>query len=82
MPTMVNVHEAKTHLSRLLVRVAAGEEITIAKAGRPIARLVPLAPAHPHRTPGSARGKIWVSPDFDAPLPDDLLAAFEGQDAE
>ncbi len=82
MPTMVNVHEAKTHLSKLLVRVAAGEEITIAKAGRPVARLVPLAPAHPRRTPGSARGKIWMAPDFDAPLPNDLLAVFEGQGAE
>jgi len=77
---MVNVHEAKTHFSKLLSRVATGEEIIIAKAGKPVARLVPLVQEWPKRTPGSAHGKIWVAPDFDAPLPDDILSAFEGQD--
>jgi len=78
---MVNVHEAKTHFSKLLSRVAAGEEIIIAKAGRPVARLIPFAEKLPQRTPGSAKGKIWIAPDFDAPLPDDILAAFEGDNA-
>ncbi len=74
--TIVNVHEAKTHFSKLLSRVEAGEEIVIAKAGRPVARLVPFAEKQIQRTPGSAKGKIWIAPDFDAPLPDEILAAF------
>ena len=73
----VNVHEAKTHLSRLLERVAMGEEIVLAKAGRPIAKLVPIVPEVNERAPGSARGDVWVSPDFDAPLPDEVLEGFE-----
>lgn len=76
----VNVHEAKTYFSKLLSRVATGEEIIIAKAGKPVARLVPLVQDLPNRTPGSAQGKIWMAPDFDASLPDDILAAFEGRD--
>lgn len=72
----VNVHEAKTHLSRLLDRVARGEEVTIAKAGRPIAKLVPLRPKIDRRVPGSARGRIRMGEDFDAPLPDDFRRAF------
>jgi prevent-host-death family protein len=72
----VNVHEAKTHLSRLLERVAHGEEITIAKAGRPVARLVPIARAR-KRTLGADRGRVTIADDFDAPLPDDLVADFE-----
>ena len=79
MTTTVNIHEAKTHLSRLLQRVIAGEEIIIAKSGQPVARLVPFGPQPKQRTPGSARGEIWVAPDFNAPLPEDLLAAFEGE---
>ena len=75
---MVNVHEAKTHLSRLLDRVAAGEEIVIARGGRPVARLVPEQPAPARRVLGSGGGQIWMSDDFDAPLPDELLADFEG----
>lgn len=73
---IVNVHEAKTHLSKLLERVAQGEEIILAKAGRPVARLVPLAPHAGRRVPGSARGKISISDDFDAPLPEDLQGYF------
>jgi prevent-host-death family protein len=73
----VNVHEAKTHLSRLLQRVAAGEEVTIARSGVPVARLVAVAPEK-KRPLGFARGQVWVADDFDAPLPDDLLAAFYG----
>jgi len=76
---VVNIHEAKTHLSRLLERVQAGEEVTIAKAGRPIARLVPIA-APGKRPLGLDRGQVWIADDFDAPLPDDILADFEGRD--
>ena len=77
--TIVNIHEAKTHLSRLLERVQAGEELTIAKAGRPVARLVPIV-APGKRPLGLDRGKVWIADDFDAPLPDDILADFEGRD--
>jgi prevent-host-death family protein len=79
MAITVNIHEAKTHLSRLLQRVMAGEEIILAKAGKPVARLVPFTAQPMQRLPGSAKGQIWIAPDFDAPLPDKLLAAFEGQ---
>lgn len=72
-----NVHEAKTHLSRLLDRVAEGEEVIIAKSGRPVAKLVRVA-AEPRR-PGSLKGKIHMGPDFDEPLPDEILAAFRGE---
>lgn len=68
----VNIHEAKTHFSKLVDRVLQGEEVVIAKAGRPVARLVPLPPRVPRRTPGSARGLIEIGPDFDEPLPDDI----------
>jgi prevent-host-death family protein len=74
----VNIHEAKTHLSRLLQRVAAGEEITIAKSGVPIARLVAVEPSQAIRLLGMDRGQIWIADDFDAPLPDDLLKLFYG----
>jgi prevent-host-death family protein len=75
----VNIHEAKTHLSRLLQRVAAGEEVTIARSGVPIARLVAVEPEKKKTRPlGMDRGRIWIADDFDAPLPDDLLAAFYG----
>ena len=74
----VNIHEAKTHLSRLLQRVAAGEEVTIARAGVPVARLVAVDPKNTVRPLGFARGQVWVADDFDAPLPDDLLKAFYG----
>lgn len=75
----VNIHAAKTHLSRLVDDAAAGEEIIIAKAGKPVARLVPLAAPKPRRRLGLLAGKMWVSDDFDAPLPDDILDAFEGR---
>lgn len=77
MVTVVNVHEAKTHLSRLLERVAMGEEVVLAKAGRPVARLVRIAPQVTARRPGSARGLVRIAPDFDAPLPGEILEAFE-----
>ena len=75
----VNIHEAKTNLSRLLDRVAEGAEVVIAKAGRPVARLVPIAPAKRVRKPGFLKGKIKIAADFDAPLPGHLLDAFEGR---
>jgi prevent-host-death family protein len=76
----VNIYDAKTHLSELVDRAAAGEEIVIAKAGVPTARLVPLRAVH-ERTPGRWAGTITIAEDFDAPLSGDILAAFEG-DAE
>lgn len=72
-----NVHEAKTHLSKLLERTADGEEIIIARAGVPVARLVPIAPSPTERPLGSERGTVRIADDFDAPLPPDLLDAFE-----
>jgi len=73
----VNTHEAKTHLSRLLARVANGEEIIIAKSGTAIAKLVPIKQKTQKRVSGLDQGKAWVSEDFDAPLPDDFLEFFE-----
>lgn len=77
MEKIVNIHEAKTHLSRLLVRVMGGEEVVIAKAGKPVARLIPFKEPPANREPGTAEGKIVISPDFDEPLPDHVLEAFE-----
>jgi prevent-host-death family protein len=75
---VVNIHEAKTHFSRLLQRVAGGEEVTIARAGVPVARLVAVENKKKKRPLGMDRGKVWVADDFDAPLPDDLLKEFYG----
>lgn len=77
----VNIHEAKSQLSRLLAAVEAGEEIIIARGGKPVARLVSAKSGTSPRKPGALKGRIWMSEDFDAPLPDDLLEAFEGKDA-
>ncbi len=74
----VNIHEAKTHLSRLVEKAAEGEEIVIARAGKPVARLVPLKAAGKKRKLGFLAGKLRVPEDFDAPLPEDVLAEFEG----
>lgn len=76
--TVVNVHEAKTHLSRLLERVSAGEEIVIAKAGRPVAKLIPYLESEEPRKMGGWKGRVWIADDFDE-LPPDLLAAFYGE---
>lgn len=75
---VMNVHEAKTHLSKLLSRVEAGEEIVIARAGKPCARLVPYVPAATRRMPGRFRG-LKIPPEFFDPLPDDELALWEGE---
>ena len=74
----VNIHEAKTHLSQLLSAVAAGEEIVIARAGKPLAKLVPYQEAVEPRTPGYWRGQVRIAPDFDD-LPEALAAAFRGE---
>ena len=74
---IVNIHEAKTHLSRLVERVEAGEEVVIARAGRPIARLVPYRARTKPRTPGLWRGRVRIADDFDAPIPE-IVEAFEG----
>lgn len=76
-PQHVNVHQAKTHLSRLLQRVEAGEEIVIDRAGKPVARLAPLPRPQVRRQPGRWRGQVWIADDFDE-TPDWLIAAFEG----
>lgn len=77
----INVYQAKTKLSELLDRAAAGEEIVISRHGRPIARLVAYRPpARKRRKLGQLAGKGWMAEDFDAPLPDDVLADFEGRD--
>ena len=75
----VNIHEAKTQFSRLVDAAANGEEIIIAKAGKPAARLVPMESAKTKRRFGGLKGQIRISDDFDAPLPDDVIAAFEGR---
>ena len=81
MATTINIYEAKTKLSQLVERAAAGEEIVIAKAGRPRARLVPLQVRNEPRKPGFWKGKIWISEDFDDPLPEDIQRAFEGEES-
>jgi len=77
----VNVHSAKTHFSRLVDQAAAGEEIIIAKAGKPVAKLVPLTPRPDRRKRrlGALAGVAVVPPDFDAPLPDHVIDTFEGR---
>ena len=71
----VNVHEAKTQLSKLLERVERGEEVVICRAGEPVARLVPAR--SPGRVLGSDKDRVGIAPDFDAPLPEDLQSGFE-----
>lgn len=77
--TTVNIHAAKTHLSRLVEEAAAGKEIVIAKAGKPVAKLGPLAAGREKRKLGVLAGKGTVPADFDASLPEELLDAFEGR---
>jgi len=75
----VNLYQAKTTLSKLVERAAAGEEIVIAKAGRPLARLVPLAKRAGPRQLGLFAGQVVMGDDFDDPLPEDIAAAFRGE---
>lgn len=74
----VNVHEAKTHFSRLLERVAKGEEVVIAKAGRPVAKLVSYRRVEGRRSPGGWEGRVRIAPDFDE-LPPEVAATFRGE---
>jgi prevent-host-death family protein len=74
-----NLYDAKTRLSELVDRAAAGEEIVIAKNGKPLARLGPLPAENPNRSPGGWEGVVWIADDFDDPLPPDIQRAFEGQ---
>ncbi len=76
--TTVNIYEAKTQLSRMVDRASAGDEIVISRNGKPVARLCQLEPGTRTVKFGVLKGRIEISADFDAPLPDDLLAAFEG----
>jgi prevent-host-death family protein len=77
----INVYQAKTKLSEMIDRAAAGEEIVISRHGRPVARLVAYgAPAGKRRKLGVLAGKGWMADDFDGPLPEDVLADFEGRD--
>ena len=76
----VNIYEAKTRLSELVDRAESGEEIVIAKAGKPVARLVPLRAVREARAPGRWGKAVKIAADFDAPLPADLLREFEGGD--
>lgn len=73
----VNVHEAKTRFSKLLKRVELGEEITIARAGKPVARLVPFMERPARRKPGMFKGRIFISDNFDDPLPPEIQKHFE-----
>lgn len=78
----INIHEAKTHLSRFVERAAAGEEIIIAKAGKPVAKLVPLQSTLVRRNLGIFKGQLNVPDDFDAPLSDEVIALFGSNSIE
>lgn len=77
-----NLYEAKTALSKLVERAAAGEEIIIAKAGKPLARLTAFARQSAPRVPGGWENQVWIGPDFDEPLPQELADAFDGRDSD
>ena len=77
---VINLYEAKSKLSSLVERAAAGEEIIIAKAGRPRARLVPFSTERRPREPGGWEGRVWIADDFDEPLPPDVLRGFTGEE--
>jgi prevent-host-death family protein len=79
MATTVNIYEAKTQLSKLVDQAAKGEDIIIARNGNPVARLTTLNKEKLPVRFGLLKGKIWIADDFDAPLPDDVLAGFEGR---
>jgi len=76
MTVQVNIYEAKSNLSKLINQVIAGEEVIVAKSGNPVAKIVPFEKPAQNRKPGSAKGKLIISDDFDAPLPDDILQGF------
>jgi prevent-host-death family protein len=82
--SQVNIHEAKTHLSRLVERAAAGEEIVIARAGKPAAKLVPYRKPREPRRLGTLRGRIWLAPDWDSDQVNDQIARpfYEDEETE
>jgi prevent-host-death family protein len=75
---IINIYEAKTHLSKLVERALAGEEVVIAKAGRPLVKLTPYTQSNAPRAPGGWEGKVRMREDFDDELPPELLKAFYG----
>ncbi len=77
--SQVNIYEAKTHLSKLIDRAAAGHDVVIGRAGKPVARLTRLEEPKKRLQFGILKGKVRIAPDFDAPLSDEILAAFEGR---
>ncbi len=77
-PHIVNIHQAKTRLSQLIVEATHGTTVVIAKAGTPVVTLVPVTAQIPPRKPGFLKGKIRIQKDFDTPLPEELQKAFEG----
>jgi prevent-host-death family protein len=79
MGNIINIHEAKTHLSRIVEEVAAGAEVIIAKSGKPMARLTSIAGVRRPKKLGLLKGKVKVPDDFNAPLPEDVIAGFEGR---
>ena len=76
---MVNIHEAKTHFSKLVDKAMNGEEIIIGKSGTPVVKLIAIRNKKPKRIPGALKGQIRISDDFDAPLPPGILEEFEGK---
>jgi prevent-host-death family protein len=76
MPIKINIYEAKTKFSKLIKQAMAGQEIIIAKSGKPVAKLIPFGERATERIPGSAKGKILIGDEFEAPLPKELLEAF------
>ena len=80
MASTYNLYDAKTRLSELVDRASAGEEIVIAKNGRPLARLVPIPAEKPNRSPGGWEGTVWIADDFDEPLAAEVQRYFDGDD--
>ena len=80
MSETVNMHQAKTSLSRLVERALAGEEIVIARNGEPLVKLVPVEPERKPRVPGKYKGQIWIAPDCFDPMTEEELALWEGRD--
>lgn len=76
---IVNIHEAKTHFSKLVDKAMKGEEIIIGKSGTAVVKLIAIRNTKPKRIPGALKGQIKISEDFDAPLPADILKEFEGK---
>ena len=74
----INIHNAKTHFSKILTRVNRGEEVIIAKAGKPVAKIIPIKAGGSDRVPGSAKGMLTISEEFFQPLPDNVIEGFEG----